>query len=147
MAESDDPGEGEEELKVARRAKVVVYCLFVALHRPRKTRTAESSTLLGKGLKHTTVLKSNGVKWVMITNRIGNKAVAVAMSNLSEMYADGRGVPKDDVLAFMWADLSDIRGDKNASVLRDSLEKRMSSTQIEEAQRLSREWMDKHPKK
>jgi TPR repeat protein len=69
------------------------------------------------------------------------------MSNLGSMYADGKGVPKDDVLAYMWANLSSVHGGEKTRELRDLLEKRMSGTQIEEAKRLSREWMDKHPRK
>ncbi|MCY2955295.1 MAG: hypothetical protein NTU53_25490 [Planctomycetota bacterium] len=83
---------------MARRAKVVVYCLFVALHRPRKTRTAESSTLLGKGLKHTTVLKSNGVKWVIITNRMPNNRPAAQKTAVATQVNPQRRTQPGDLI-------------------------------------------------
>jgi len=84
------------------------------------------------------------VEWFRKAAELGD---ARAMSNLGFMYAEGRGVPKDDVLAYMWVNLSGAHGDENARELRDMLEKWMSGNQIEEAQRLSREWMDKHQRK
>ena len=81
------------------------------------------------------------MEWFRKAAELGD---ARAMSNLGFMYAEGRGVPKDDVLAYMWANLSIAQGNEKASEIRDLLETRMSGTQIEEAQRLSREWMDKH---
>jgi len=70
-----------------------------------------------------------------------------AMVNLGVMYANGSGVAEDDVLAYVWANLAGAHGAARGTELCDLLEKRMTGAQIEEAQRLSREWMDKHPKK
>ena len=61
------------------------------------------------------------------------------------MYSSGEGVPKDIVLAYMWADLAASGApDDETRVLaiknRDILVQGMSPEQIAEAQRMAREW-------
>jgi TPR repeat protein len=56
------------------------------------------------------------------------------------MYADGRGVPKDYVLAHMWSNIAAAKGVKGASKNRNKMEKKMTQVQIATAQRLAREW-------
>jgi hypothetical protein len=46
----------------------------------------------------------------------------------------------------MWFNLAAAQGIKDAAKARDSLAERMTPTQIAEAQRLAREWMEKHQK-
>ena len=61
--------------------------------------------------------------------------------NLGRVYARGEGVTRDYVAAYMWASLAAAQeSGKVAKTVRDDLEKRMSPTQIAEAQKLSREW-------
>jgi TPR repeat protein len=60
--------------------------------------------------------------------------------NLGSAYDMGDGVPKDQVLAYMWLNLSAAAGNElSRGELRD-LEREMSKSQIQEAQRLTREW-------
>ena len=56
------------------------------------------------------------------------------------MYAEGNGVLQDYALAHMWWNISGSNGHKNAVKYRDIVEKRMSPSQIEEAQRMARNW-------
>ena len=72
---------------------------------------------------------------------------AFAQNNLGFMYDNGWGVPKDYVLAYMWFNLSATNGDKIGQKNRDIVEKRMTPSQIEDAQRLAREWLKKHRQK
>ena len=70
---------------------------------------------------------------------------ANAQSILGVMYANGRGVTKDDVQAYMWVNLaaagtSDADVREQAQKTRDAFAARMTPAQIGEAQRLSREW-------
>ena len=65
---------------------------------------------------------------------------AKAQNHLGMMYITGRGVPQDYVQAHMWFNLAAARGDDDASHNRDLLEKRMTSTQVAEAQKRAREW-------
>ena len=63
------------------------------------------------------------------------------------MYHKGLGVPRDYVLSYMWFNLSATNGNKRGQKGRDLVEKLMTPSQIENAQRLAREWMRKHKKK
>ncbi len=69
---------------------------------------------------------------------------ADAQYNLGLMYRDGRGVPQDDAAAHMWFTLAISHGLEKARKNRDSLVKRMTHGQIEEATLLVREWRRAH---
>ena len=60
------------------------------------------------------------------------------------MYANGQGVPQDDVLALMWLTLGNANGDKDGTIIHKLTIKRMTPTQIAKAQKLAREWRAKH---
>ncbi len=70
---------------------------------------------------------------------------AEAQTSLGALYASGRGVPRDYVMAYMWANLAASQGNETASELRSIVEKQMTPEQIVEAQRLSREFKVKSP--
>ena len=59
---------------------------------------------------------------------------------LGEMYAEGKGVPQDYVLAHMWFNLAVSRGFEEASESRDHVASKMTLEQIAEAQKLARKW-------
>jgi uncharacterized protein len=59
---------------------------------------------------------------------------------LGVVYSKGQGVPQDYVLAHMWANLGASYGDKGAVKNRDLIAKQMTPSQIEEAQRMARNW-------
>ena len=69
----------------------------------------------------------------------------ITQYNLGVMYANGEGVPEDDVLAYMWFNVAAAQGYEGAQGNKDLLEERMTREQIAEAQRLSREWIEAHP--
>ena len=81
------------------------------------------------------------VKWY----RLAAEQLEVhAQSNLGVMYDNGQGVLQDYVRAHMWYNIAAISGkSKNASKNRDIVAKRMSSSQIETAQKLARECVRK----
>ena len=83
-------------------------------------------------------------KWYRKSADQGN---ASAQNNLGVMYDNGRGVPKDYVIAYMWFNLSASNGRQGSEKNRNNVEKRMTPKQIAIAQRLTREWMEKHKKK
>jgi len=62
------------------------------------------------------------------------------------MYANGTGGPEDNVLAYMWYNLAAAQGSAspNAQNNKDALEQQMTRAQINEAQRLTREWLEEH---
>ena len=57
--------------------------------------------------------------------------------------ANGEGVPKDDVAAYMWFNLAAASGNKGAATQMQVMEKIMTPEKISEAQKLSREWKQK----
>jgi hypothetical protein len=63
-----------------------------------------------------------------------------AQYRLGLSYRDGRGVPRDPISAYVWLNLSSIFGQTDAAATRDELAATMSPEQIDEAQRLSRDW-------
>jgi len=69
---------------------------------------------------------------------------AKAQVNLGVLYQYGRGVPQDYAAAHMWFTLAAAQGDANAQKARDSLAKRMTHGQIEEATLMAREWRAEH---
>ena len=83
------------------------------------------------------------IKWYKLAAEQGH---ARAQAALGGMYALGQGVPKDYVLAYKWVNLAAAQGHKNASNNRDVLDKRMITSQIQEAQKLSREFKPKKEK-
>ena len=76
------------------------------------------------------------VKWYRLAAEQGD---AGAQVNLGFMYDNGDGVPEDKVLAYMWWNLAAANGDEDASENKDIIAERMTSSQIEKAQELSRE--------
>ena len=80
------------------------------------------------------------VKWYRLSAEQGDE---VAQYNLGNKYATGQGVLQDYALAHMWFNLSGSNGNKNAVKNRNIIEKRMTPSQIEEAQRLARNWKPK----
>ena len=71
---------------------------------------------------------------------------ASAQGNLGVMYAFGNGVIKDYVYAHMWGNIASMNGNDLGALLRDDFAEKMTSSQIEEAQRLARECVKKNYK-
>ena len=78
------------------------------------------------------------MKWYRRAAEQGNVR---AQYNLGLMYESGYGVPQNKVQAHMWYD---IAGVEVAAGYRDSVALGMSLEQIDEAQKLSRDWMGKY---
>ena len=81
-------------------------------------------------------------KWDIKAAEQGN---GQAQFNLGWMYAMGKGVLRDYVLAHMFCNISVANGGEEGVKVRDIIAKGMTSSQIAKAQRLAREWMQKHP--
>jgi hypothetical protein len=62
------------------------------------------------------------------------------------MYFQGRGVPQDYVQAHMWFNLATVHGDGRATPIRNYVTQLMIPDQIDEAERLAREWQEQHRK-
>ena len=79
-------------------------------------------------------------KWYRLSAEQG---IALAQYNLGVMCATGQGVLQDYALAHMWWNICGSNGDKDCVKNRNIVEKKMSPSQIEEAQRLARNWKPK----
>ena len=66
--------------------------------------------------------------------------------NLGVMYANGQGVPRDDVRAHMWFDLAAAQGHETGAENLVRLAYGMSPSAVSRAQRLARAWEEKHGK-
>lgn len=68
-----------------------------------------------------------------------------AQFRLGEMYGDGDlGVAQDYVMSHMWFNIAGMNGYQGAYNKRDSVSKKMTPSQIREAQKLTKEWIAKH---
>jgi TPR repeat protein len=67
-----------------------------------------------------------------------------AQNNLGLMYGTGLGVPQDYVQAYKWYNIAGANGDETGTKNRDIVAEEMTPSQITEAQRLVKEWMEKH---
>ena len=84
---------------------------------------------------------------VLWYRKAAEQGLSVAQRNLGAMYSNGNGVPKDLIEAYAWFSLAAAQGDLDADRYRTNISSRawwswaarMTSSQIAEAQRLSRE--------
>ena len=72
------------------------------------------------------------------------QGLAEAQTNLGAMYAFGNGVIKDYVYAHMWGNIASMNGNDKGETLRGYVSEKMTSSQIEEAQRLTKECVKKN---
>ena len=97
-----------------------------------------------------TSLTERAADWQESQTKLAKKAAeqgdADAQKNLGMMYAHGRGVPKDDVKAYMFFNLAAAQGDKDAEKYREQIGEKMTQEQIAEGQKLAREWLERKAK-
>ena len=87
---------------------------------------------------------TEAAKWYRKAAEQGN---ADAQVSLGHMYAQGRGVPRDYVLAHMWFSLAAARGNLKGLRNRHQISERMTPAQIAKAEKLARDWLEKHKKR
>ena len=65
-----------------------------------------------------------------------------ALYNLGLAYSTGQGVDVDYVAAHKWFNLAAIKGSEPAKSWRAQISSEMNTSQIAEAQKLAREWLN-----
>jgi TPR repeat protein len=85
---------------------------------------------------------AEAVRWYRLAAEQGN---AGAQWSLGTMYENGDGVEESTVLAFMWWTVAAAEEYASAVESIDIVEGGMSAAQVEEGERLAREWMAAHP--
>ena len=83
---------------------------------------------------------AEAVKWY---RRAAGQGHSSAQFNLALCYATGQGVSKNSVLAYMWWNISSELGNQPAAKSREIVARELTSEQIAEAKRLSKEWKPK----
>ncbi|MEO5716367.1 MAG: hypothetical protein ABIT37_23000 [Luteolibacter sp.] len=73
---------------------------------------------------------------------IGMAVFEVGVEASSRIAPKGEGLPQDNVLAYMWANLANAQG--FPVTLKPEVAEKMTDFEIAEAQRMSREWSDAH---
>jgi TPR repeat protein len=64
-----------------------------------------------------------------------------AQYSLAALYKEGKGVPKDLVLAYAWFDTSGANGYKEAYKERDALAKEMDAAMLEQAKHTAADYL------
>jgi hypothetical protein len=72
-------------------------------------------------------------------------ATADTMFELGMMYASGRSVPVDLVIAHKWFNIAAAKGHAEAARLRREIAAEMADAEIGRAQRAARDWLKSHP--
>jgi TPR repeat protein len=85
-------------------------------------------------------VSQNDVEAARWYRKAAEQGVPTAQRALGMLYAEGRGLPQDYVLAHMWANLAASTGNETARENRDNIADRMTPEQIAEAQRLACAW-------
>jgi hypothetical protein len=67
-----------------------------------------------------------------------------ALFELGMLYATGKDIEADLIVAHKWFNLAALRGNEDALVHRMEVSREMSPDQIAEAQRAAREWLTTH---
>jgi TPR repeat protein len=86
---------------------------------------------------------AEAVNWY---RKAAEQGYARAQFRLSYMYRYGKGVSQDYVMAHMFLNVASTTGSDTYRKARDGIAELMTGEQIAEAQRLAREWMERHPK-
>jgi uncharacterized protein len=84
-----------------------------------------------------------GVAVVEWFRKAADRGNAFAQNNLGFIYANGEGLPKDDIEAYKWWLLAGAQGNELAKKNMSLLEARLTPDQRAEGQRLAREWKPK----
>jgi len=104
---------------------------------------ADAQTLLGVMYREGHGVRQDyetAAKWLKLGAEQGN---AFAQKTLGSMFFNGHGLPQDYTQAHIWWTIASSHSHSTAKSLRDMVEKNMKPAQIQNAQRLAREWMVK----
>ena len=84
---------------------------------------------------------AEAVRWYRLA---AEQSYPMAQNNLGIMYAIGEGLPQDKVQAYTWTSIAAAQGNANAQRHKELLVKDMTRPQIDEAQKLSREYRSRY---
>lgn len=82
-------------------------------------------------------------KWLKLAAEQG---YGLAQYELGMIYRSGYGLPTDHVQSYVWLNLAAAAGVQQAVTARDEVMRSLSSKQLAQAQKISREWLAARPK-
>ena len=71
------------------------------------------------------------------TRALAEQGYARAQYNLVLMYTNGRGVPQNDVMGYVWSSVSAAQGHENAREARDIMSERLTGEQLAKGQEIA----------
>ena len=83
---------------------------------------------------------AEAAKWYQQAAEQGDTS---AQSNVGVLYDNGRGVPHDHITAYMWFSIAASQGNKLAHKNKDEIAKQMSSDDVDKAQAMVRDCVDR----
>ncbi|MDD5762714.1 MAG: tetratricopeptide repeat protein [bacterium] len=111
----------------------------------------EAQYMLGNAYYDGCMLKRNNSEAVKWYRRAAEQGDPDAPIMLAISYENGFGVPRDELQAYMWYSVATSRRVedtyKNYIEWRDDAGRKLTPEQLEKAQKMTREWEAKHPKK
>ena len=119
-------------MKLRLKHAIAAIILALSVSAPVTAGPLEDADAAIKRRDYTTALR--------LIRPLAEQGDASAQYNLGVFYDNGLGVPQDLVRAYMWFTLSAAQGKDGAAVFRDLIARRMTPTQITEAQKFAREW-------
>jgi TPR repeat protein len=81
------------------------------------------------------------IKWFTKSAEQGDSK---SQYNLGEIYQEGKGVPKNNVMAYMFFNLAAVNGDEVKIKSRNKVASKMTPSQLEKSQDKAREWIRSH---
>ncbi len=93
---------------------------------------------LGQGVEQN---HSESIKWMQFA---ANQNHAEAQTNLGNMYYQGLAVMQDYEMAYMWWSLAEQNGANDIEHTRAELKKKMTPSQLHNAQQAIKQWSLKH---
>ena len=106
---------------------------------------ARAQYVLGNKYKFGRDVAQDGNVAAMWYRLAAEQGYPYAQFNLGFMYTKGQAVPQDYVMANMYWNIAGASGYDSAVKNRGIIEKKMTPSQVAEAQKLAREWVKTHP--
>jgi TPR repeat protein len=103
-----------------------------------------AQNMLGFLYQHGFGVEKDPAKAIEFYLKAANQGDVKAQANLGAMYASGEGVPRDLVQAYVWLTLGAPKGDPLQSFPLTQIKQGMKPAQIQEGERLMREFRAKH---
>ena len=105
---------------------------------------ADAQYYLGNMYRNGNGVPQDEAEAVIWYSKAAEQGKSTAQYSLGEIYAKGKGVKRDYVTSYMWFNIAAISGNEPYIKARDKVAKKMNKKELEEAQQLSREWIETH---